>query len=195
MLDLTHLSTFHTTCIQRWAQSNNACLPAGDWALIEANHHSNYALWQAEDEARRDDLGHAWVYQAKRKIDKLNQARNNQMEAIDSWLYDLLTPPAATIACPAHSETPGMMIDRLSILSLKHFYMLLQTTRQEVEDAHRTACQQKCLILEAQRALLLKCLLTLIEEVQQAKRTFLLYKQLKMYNDPCLNPALYGHQR
>ena len=36
---------------------------------------------------------------------------------------------------------------------------------------------------------------TLWSEVLAGKRRFKLYRQMKMYNDPALNPYLYGRAR
>ena len=154
------------------------------------NHAFNFQLWHAEDRARRDDLGHEWVYQAKREIDHCNQQRNNHMEAMDKWLFTQLQPAVDT-NCPVHSETPGMMVDRLSILALKHYHMNLQTTRHDVDEIHRQTCLIKCNTLAEQQKQLLSCLGEFLREITSQKRTFRLYHQYKMYNDPALNPQLY----
>lgn len=159
-------------------------------ALVEENHAFNYQLWHAEDRARREDKGYEFVYLAKREIDYCNQQRNNRMEAMDQWLFDLFKP-ATPDQCSVHSETPGMMIDRLSILALKAYHMHLQVLREEVDEAHRQTCRQKLIVIEAQQLQLHACLRQLIQEVQTHKRTFRVYHQFKMYNDPKLNPELY----
>jgi hypothetical protein len=46
-------------------------------------------------------------------------------------------------------------------------------------------------ILEEQRADLASCLDALWGETLAGTRRFKLYRQLKMYNDPSLNPAIY----
>jgi hypothetical protein len=47
-------------------------------------------------------------------------------------------------------------------------------------------------LLEEQRGDLAGCLDVLWTEVLEGKRRFKLYRQLKMYNDPELNPAVYN---
>jgi hypothetical protein len=160
-------------------------------SVVEQNHAFNYQLWLAEDRARRDDKGHEFVYLAKREIDHCNQQRNNFMETMDLWLSDELKPALPSI-CPVHSETPGMMIDRLSILALKAYHMALQVDRPEVSHEHRETCKQKLNIIMQQRQQLERCLDALIDEVRHKTRTFRVYHQFKMYNDPALNPELYG---
>lgn len=166
----------------------------GIYQLIEENHAFNYQLWNAEDKARRDDMGAEFVYKAKREIDGFNQQRNNRMEAIDEWFFHTLQP-AAPQTCPVHSETPGMIIDRLSILSLKSFHMSIQANRQDASEEHRKQCAHKLAVIRQQLEQLASCLEHLLEEVQAKTRTFRVYHQFKMYNDPSLNPQLYSaHQ-
>lgn len=52
----------------------------------------NVELWHEEDKARSpDDIQ---VAQAKRKIDQLNQKRNNLIEAIDDCALGMLVSPS-----------------------------------------------------------------------------------------------------
>lgn len=194
MPELTHIatviSTLHHDCMNRW-QPNAITLSAENFLkIVEENHAFNYQLWHAEDRARREDMGFEFVYQAKREIDHCNQQRNNRMEAMDEWLVQTLSP-ALPNSCPVHSETPGMIIDRLSILTLKNYYMQVQVNRQDVDKQHQQTCQQKLTTLALQQQQLITCLQELINEILSNKRTFRIYHQFKMYNDPALNPELY----
>lgn len=157
------------------------------------NHRHNYLLWYQEDKARRDDMGFEYVYHAKRAIDQHNQQRNNFMEQIDLCLAEELhIDPQSSL--PSHSETPGMMIDRLSILSLKIYHMALQLERDDVDETHVQTCANKLAILKIQRDDLKQCLQTLFDDIQNNQKTFKLYKQMKMYNDKSLNPQLYTNK-
>jgi len=158
--------------------------------IVEENHAFNYQLWHAEDRARRDDLGFEFVYRAKREIDHCNQQRNNRMEAMDEWLFHELQPVSPS-ACPVHSETPGMMIDRLSILALKAYHMALQSKRSDVDTTHKQTCLRKLQTIEEQQKQLHHCLHELLRDTSNKTRTFRVYHQFKMYNDPTLNPELY----
>lgn len=186
----SQINLLHQESLDNWKTTVPQLSQQGFMALVEENHAFNYQLWNAEDRARRDDMGPEFVYQAKREIDRHNQQRNNRMEAMDQWLFETLKP-ADVAHCPVHSETPGMMIDRLSILALKNFHMQIQTVRCEVDEDHRQNCQQKLRIIRIQQQQLLGCLQQLLEEVKDKKRTFRVYHQFKMYNDPALNPELY----
>lgn len=189
---VTDIIILHRDAILRWKKTDTIQLTTYDFLrLVEENHAFNFQLWQAEDRARREDKGFEFVYHAKRAIDHFNQQRNNRMEAMDEWLYRQLQPTDAQTT-PVHSETPGMIIDRLSILALKSYHMELQTTRVDVDHHHRQHCQHKLDTLRAQLSQLQTCLHELLTAIQQKTRTFLVYHQFKMYNDPTLNPELYN---
>jgi hypothetical protein len=157
--------------------------------LLEENHLRNFQLWHEEDTARRDDLGFEAVYRAKRAIDRYNQERNNFIEAMDQAFVARLQPRAS--GCPRHSETPGMIVDRLSILALKDFHMHEETVRPEASPEHRAKCAEKLARIRVQRADLTACLAELFADIAAGRRTFSVYFQFKMYNDPALNPQLY----
>lgn len=184
------ITSLQDASIPLWKEAGITLTQQTLLALVEQNHAYNYQLWLAEDRARRDDKGFEFVYHAKREIDGYNQQRNNMMEKIDTALFAELAP-STNPACPVHSETPGMIIDRLSIVALKIYHMHLQVLRTEVDNHHRQTCQQKYQVLLAQREQLKLCLQIFLEEVFLKTRTFKLYHQFKMYNDPTLNPELY----
>jgi len=190
LINPSNITNLHSQSITLWKNTGIEYKHQGFYQLVEENHAFNYQLWHAEDRARRDDLGFEFVYQAKREIDTCNQLRNNRMEAMDEWLFNALQP-ASPKECQVHSESPGMIIDRLSILSLKSHHMALQTDRQDVSEEHRINCRQKLDTIHQQLKQLAQCLGQLLEDVQGKNRTFRVYHQFKMYNDPNLNPQLY----
>jgi hypothetical protein len=174
---------------QHWHTTATPPKTSEPWAAIERNHRMNFDLWHAEDVARRDDLGPASVRDAKRTIDRCNQSRNDAIEQFDVWLLGQL-PPARPNA-PLHSETPGMIIDRLSIMALKIYHMRIEAARETATDEHRRKCSSKCAVLEEQHGDLKRCLQSLKAELQSGARQCKLYRQFKMYNDASLNPQLY----
>ena len=93
---------------------------------------------------------------------------------------------------PLHSETPGMMIDRLSIMSLKVYHMKIEATRETANAEHRRKCAEKLARIELQSADLKQCLHELIGQLQAGTRHFKIYRQMKMYNDASLNPQIYA---
>ena len=83
------------------------------------------------------------------------------------------------------------MIDRLSILALKIYHTREEAERKDAPAGHAELNSSRLAILEEQRADLAGCLDALWQETLGGKRRFKLYRQLKMYNDPTLNPAIY----
>lgn len=184
------ITALQRECIINWKKADIKLQQKDLLKLVEENHAFNYQLWHAEDRARRDDLGFEFVYHAKREIDYCNQQRNNRMEAIDQWLFHELKP-ASPATCPVHSETPGMMIDRLSIMALKAYHMALQIERHDVDATHKKTCLNKLRTIEEQQKQLQDCLHQFLQAISNQTRTFRIYHQFKMYNDPALNPELY----
>ena len=161
----------------------------GLMALVMAQHRANFELWHEEDKARVSGIADAEIVRVKRAIDVLNQRRNDLVEKMDMWLMERLEQDAAA---PLHSETPGLMIDRLSILALKIYHTCEETRRASATEDHRVRNLERLALLQEQRGDLAGCLDALWAEVLLGKRRFKLYRQMKMYNDPQLNPAVYG---
>jgi hypothetical protein len=160
------------------------------WNFIEENHMWNFLLWHEEDIARVDN-NLLRIVQAKRNIDKYNQERNNSIEKIDEWILKFLASKKVAAIDDIHSETPGMMIDRLSIMALKRYHMLEETYRQDITEEHKEHCDKKVVILDEQITDLANCLKKVLVLLECSKLKFKVYRQLKMYNDPNLNPELY----
>ncbi|MCA9064649.1 MAG: DUF4254 domain-containing protein [Planctomycetaceae bacterium] len=171
-----------------WHETEPAASLSGFHGLAEQNHLQNFVLWHEEDIARRDDLGAERVRAAKRVIDRCNQRRNDLIEKMDQAIVHELNPP--TSGCPFHSETPGMMIDRLSILALKQYHMNEEVLRTDASDDHIERCRTKLTVIQQQIEDLAEALNGLLQDVQAGTRSFRVYYQFKMYNDRELNPQL-----
>ena len=148
--------------------------------------------WHLEDIIRRPDIGDRELVDVKRKIDLLNQKRTDLVEQIDERFASLLQRHDKKDNARMNSETPAWMLDRLSILILKIFHMREESLRQEAGPEHINQCTARLRILEQQRTDLEQCYDELMEDIQSGHRYFRLYRQMKMYNDPNLNPSLYG---
>jgi hypothetical protein len=192
LIDVDELNRSHRLWTVTWHINASCSQDAGPWSAIEANHFNNFALWHEEDFARRDDIPLERVRDAKRNIDRFNQARNDAMEKIDDYILSAL-PKEAQVAtgCVPHSETIGMMIDRLSIMALKEYHMAEQAVRQDAGEEHRQRCASRVALLQEQRKDLTEALRLLLDGISTGLRRFKVYRQLKMYNDPTLNPQLY----
>jgi len=163
--------------------------------LLSQLHRANFDLWHEEDRARDPNASSDQIAITKRAIDILNQRRNDVVEQLDRALLDalaLLSLPNADAAL--HSETPGLILDRLSILALKIFHTQEQIDRADITEEHRSRNQARLAMLTEQRNDLAGCLNALWTDVTGGRRRFKLYRQLKMYNDPTLNPVLYARR-
>ena len=165
----------------------------GEWpGAVVRQHRANFELWHIEDEARTPGATDAELAGVKRRVDRTNQRRNDLAEELDRALLAWLEPRGLpNPAAPLNSESPGLIIDRLSILSLKIYHTREEAERQEAPAGHSARNRERLAILEEQRAELAACLDSLWRETLGGVRRFKLYRQLKMYNDPSLNPAIY----
>lgn len=183
-----------------------ADIPAGETPeefqeLILRQHWCNFRLWHVEDRARRKDAGSELIAECKYAIDKLNQERNDLIERLDMFLVRAITPmlPAMNEGAEGgrarfNTESMGVALDRGSILALKMFHMREQTERHGVTPEHVAECKRKFAVLGEQRADLLVSLCDLLGEYESGAKRPKVYYQFKMYNDPRLNPELYGRK-
>lgn len=194
MLKVDKLLQFHDQALKTLNGPAPAQAEAGDpadlWDAISLNHQCNALLWLEEDQARRNDVPAERIVAAKRRIDALNQQRNDAVEHMDDALLARLAGRAPQLDARLHSETPGAMMDRLSILALKIFHMGRQLERDDAEAAHIARCSEKLHRLRAQRSDLADCLREFINDIQAGRAYFKAYRQYKMYNDPAFNPWL-----
>lgn len=163
--------------------------------IIYKKNQIDTIQWHVEDEIRRPDLPDSELVLLKRRIDSLNQERTDTVEVLDDWFYNYFKSVPKQADARMNSETPAWLLDRMSILELKIYHMKEQTERRDVSDEHIQMCSKKLDILLEQREDLSKCFTELIEDLQTGKKFMKVYRQMKMYNDKNLNPALYGNKK
>jgi hypothetical protein len=159
---------------------------------VIAQHLANFELWHTEDRARAPRATDHDLAEVKRAIDRINQRRNNLAERCDRLLLEHLH--ALGLPAPEaelNSESPGLIIDRLSILALKLFHTAEEIERPNAPEGHAERNRKRHQILKDQRDDLMGCLDRLWQQTLAGERRFKLYLQLKMYNDPALNPSVY----
>ncbi len=156
-------------------------------------HRFNFLLWHEEDIARSPAVSDGRIARVKRAIDRYNQARNDAIEKVDDWLVADLAARgvAASPDAPAATETPGAALDRLSILELRRYHMREQVERRDAVAEHREKAAGRLVILDQQRDHLVTALDRLLGEIYAGERPLRVFRQMKMYNDPTLNPHLY----
>ena len=165
--------------------------------LVSRQHYVNFELWHQEDMARDLDAPDSKIAAVKRAIDVLNQRRNDMIEQMDQYLLNVLQKNNIqyTEDAEMNSETPGSIIDRLSINALKIYHMDEEIQRRNVADEHRKKCSVKLSLLNDQRNDLKKSLETLLADLNNGKKRLKVYQQMKMYNDENLNPILYQKEK
>ena len=148
--------------------------------------------WHLEDLIRPDDVDPVEALRLKRWIDRSNQRRTDMVERIDDYYmqqFGSVTPlPDAKI----NTETPAWAIDRLSILALKIYHFAIEVERKGVSAEQHERCVSKYNTLLEQKADLMQAIGDLLDELATGKKRMKLYRQMKMYNDPSLNPMLYN---
>ena len=151
--------------------------------------------WHLEDIIRNPEIDPVEALALKRRIDASNQDRTDLVELIDSYFldqYKLVEPKAlATV----NTESPAWAIDRLSILHLKIYHMQQEAERTSGTAEHIAQCKTKLAVLLEQKQDLSNSINELIEAIASGDKKMKVYKQMKMYNDPNLNPVLYAKSK
>lgn len=161
------------------------------WHLYKKNW-IDAVQWHLEDIIREPGIDPVKALEIKRRIDASNQDRTDLVEMIDSYFMEKYAGIKIASDATINTETPAWAIDRLSILALKIYHMKSETLRADASDEHRGNCSKKLEILLTQREDLSLAIDTLLNDIEEGRKYMKFYKQMKMYNDPSLNPVLYG---
>lgn len=181
--------------VHHWHQVDvDNCYSEDPWLeTICQQHQFNFLLWHQEDIARSTEVSDQEIAQVKRAIDRLNQQRNDWIEKIDDLITQRLEVMGIHLSsdAPINTETPGSVIDRLSILSLRIYHLQEQLERDDVDPSHLANVRSKIAICLLQQEELGGSLQQLLDDIWSGVKRHRTYRQLKMYNDPSLNPYLY----
>jgi hypothetical protein len=193
MIDVAAVVALHRDMVVRW-HSQEVDNPYGGFLGLVCRQCSfNYLLWHEEDIARSPDVSDAEIARVKRSIDRYNQQRNDAIEQLDDWItarleeLNVVVQPEAQL----NSETAGSVIDRLSILALRIYHLQEQTERPDATPQHIESVQRKLAVALAQHDDLSQSLAELLTDIFFGRKRHKTYRQMKMYNDPALNPYLY----
>lgn len=148
--------------------------------------------WHFEDIIRDPNINPVNALTLKRRIDKSNQDRTDLVELIDSYFLDLYKDVEIKKDAVINTESPAWAIDRLSILYLKIYHMQQEVLRTDTTPEHHAQCEAKLNVLLEQKKDLVTAINQLLVDIEAGRKYMKIYKQMKMYNDPALNPVLYG---
>lgn len=148
--------------------------------------------WHLEDIIRDPAIDPVEALKIKRRIDHSNQERTDMVEYIDSYFLDRYKEVKVSADATINTESPAWAVDRLSILALKIYHMAQEVARKDVSEEHIEACSKKLATLQQQQIDLSTAIDQLIEDLASGRKYMKVYKQMKMYNDPALNPVLYA---
>ncbi|MFR9165638.1 MAG: DUF4254 domain-containing protein [Dysgonomonas sp.] len=147
--------------------------------------------WHLEDIIRDPNINPDEALKIKRRIDKSNQDRTDLVEMIDSYFLDKYKSVTSKENAKINTESPAWAIDRLSILALKIYHMKQETERTDIGEKELNDRKKKLNILLEQKKDLSTAIEELLQDIEKGEKYMKVYKQMKMYNDPSLNPILY----
>ena len=191
------ITALHRNTVIRWHAYELDNSYDGLLATVCQQHQFNFLLWHEEDIARSPDVGDRRIAEVKRAIDRYNQQRNDWIEKIDEQLIEAVAD-AGIVANPdarLNTEAPGSAVDRLSILALRIFHLEEQASRTDSDAIHRDKALERLDRCHAQQADLSQSLIELLADVCSGRSRLKVYRQMKMYNDPTMNPYLYRKRR
>lgn len=197
ILDIQAVLQLHESTVALWHKQAVENTFDGVMQLVCQQHIFNYELWHQEDIARSHDVTDEQIATVKRAIDKLNQARNDHIEKLDDWITEQLGSLGAEpkVDAKLNTETPGSAIDRLSIMSLRIYHYEEQLEREGVDSEHVDKVKQRIDLCREQLTDLSNSLIELLADVVAGTKLHKTYRQMKMYNDPTLNPYLYSNKQ
>lgn len=151
--------------------------------------------WHLEDIIRNPSIDPVEALKIKRRIDVSNQDRTDLVEMIDSYFLEKYSNVKPAANATINTESPAWAIDRLSILALKIYHMEQEVVRTDASTEHINKCKARLNVLLEQRQDLSSAIDQLLNDIENGRKTMKVYRQMKMYNDPSLNPVLYAQQK
>lgn len=148
--------------------------------------------WHLEDIIRNPAIDPVEALKIKRRIDASNQDRTDKVEYIDSYFFDKFKNIKLAQGANLNTETIAWAIDRYSILFLKIYHMNVEANRSDSSESQKNGCQEKLNVLLQQKQDLAGAITQLVSDLESGHKIMKMYKQMKMYNDPALNPVLYA---
>ena len=188
-------------CIADYHENDHVDTPEKNPYPKDSFNHSLYhkawidtVQWHLEDIIRDPQIKPGEALAIKRRIDSSNQDRTDEVERIDDHYLAEFTGVKLKPDARINTESPAWAIDRLSILALKIYHMQVEADRTDLKPELLAKNKLKLSTLLIQRADLSLAIDQLLEDLASGDRIMKVYRQMKMYNDPELNPVLYSRK-
>jgi len=201
MITAAHANKIFDDCIARYHEVDSVDQPLKNPYPKDEMDHVLYhkcwidtVQWHYEDLIRVPDIDPVEGMELKRLIDASNQRRTDMVEKIDDFFINHFVDVAPDNNARINSESPAWVIDRLSILALKIYHMKEQTERSDASDEHKEKALARLAVLEEQKVDLSTSFNELVDDIADGKKKMKVYRQMKLYNDPSTNPALYAKE-
>lgn len=158
--------------------------------LTQWIHYKNYIVWHLEEYVHKNEATDAEILEAEKTIDMHSLKRLAAIEQIDIWLDNVLKSAGISLGddAPVNSETPGSIIDRLSIITLKIYHIQQHLEANNLDEKTRNDLNIRLAVLKEQYADVARALDSLLLDLRQAKKRHKVYRQFKIYNDPSFHP-------
>jgi len=183
VIDRWHL---HEQRLGSWQDALDVLAPEHrGWAgIAELLQLVNTYQWHEEDRSRAHGVGDEVLAAVKRSIDASNARRVRTIEALDVEVMGVLARDGLPRpGAPLNSESPGSIIDRITVLALKLYHI-----REELSTAGGTADEvalhARLESISEQMDDLAGCLDHLFREIAAGRLGIKLYRQVKVYKDP-----------
>ena len=188
-----------STAVQDYHKTDNVDAPIHNPYAAGTIEHDLYlknwidtVQWHLEDIIRDPQIDPVEALALKRRIDRSNQERTDLVERIESYFWEQYHNITPHSDAKINTESPAWAIDRLSILHVKIYHMQEQVNRTDVSAEQHDKCVQKLAVLREQLQDMTTSISQLLSDYASGARIMKVYRQMKMYNDPTLNPVLYG---
>jgi len=150
--------------------------------LISEIIRINKKIWDLEDIARMKELGFEKIAVTKSEIDKNNQLRNDTIQQIDKYIELEFTNVDLDDINKYYSESPGMVIDRISIMFIRR--LEIQKILELIKEIElKNEYFSKLVVVDEQIKQIGNFLDKYLEKINNKECYFRIQKAVKIYND------------
>lgn len=142
----------------------------------------NYEIWNLEDKVRNSSCSFEEISETKKKIDSCNQLRNDTIRKLDLNFSYLFSNEASSLS-QFVSESPAILIDRLSIIFIRKHMISKILGCIENDNILFKSYERKHQLVSEQMEFLGKYFDIFIFGLKDKKTFFKVFNPVKIYND------------